>query len=323
MSYEITEAMVQQYHSNIALVCQQRQSKLSPFVDHGTIHAEFDYFDSIGPVEAQPKGGRHSDTPLMSTPHMRRRVTSSGFNWADMVDTADKLRMLADPTGPYTVNAVMAFNRTKDQVIIDAAWDTVWTGKEGKVPLAFPASQVINDGTSATAAATTGLTIDKMLRAREMFWKAEVEENEPLYIACSARQLIELLNTTEVKNADYNTIRALAQGQIDTYMGFKFVRTEKLPWDGNTRDCLIWAKSGLKLFTAEDITVKVSERPDKNYSVQVYVEMDLGALRTEECKVIKCRCKEAATSMTYANQPILSCSEKAEAAVNGAAKGVK
>lgn len=294
MSFEVTEAMVQQYRSNIELVAQQKQSKLAPYVRREGIHAEYEYFDQIGPVEAQPKGGRHSDTPLMSTPHMRRRLTTHGYNWADMVDTADRLRMLADPTGPYTVNAVMAFNRAKDQVIIDALFGTAQAGKEGQTSVAFPNTQTITtNGAIGTTNPTDGLTIDKLLAARELMWKNEViEDGMPLVCACSAVQLRELLNTTEIKNADYNTVRALAQGQVDTFMGFKFVRTEKLPFDGTYRECAIWHPTGLILGVAEDIRVKVSERPDKNYSQQVYVEMDLGAVRMEEVKVIKVRCKE-------------------------------
>ena len=72
-------------------------------------------------MEAQLKGGRHSDTPLMNTPHSRRRVTAAPYNWADLIDTSDKLRILFDPTGPYATNAVMAFNRAMDKAIIDAA----------------------------------------------------------------------------------------------------------------------------------------------------------------------------------------------------------
>lgn len=296
MSFEVTEAMVQQYRSNIELVAQQKQSKLAPYVRREGIHAEYEYFDQIGPVEAQPKGGRHSDTPLMSTPHMRRRLTTHGYNWADMVDTADRLRMLADPTGPYTVNAVMAFNRAKDQVIIDALFGVAQTGKEGKTSVAFPNTQTITTaGATGVTTPTDGLTIEKLLAAREKMWKNEVvEDGMPLICAVSAYQLRELLNTTEVKNADYNTVRALAQGQVDTFMGFKFVRTEKLPYDGTTRDCAIWCPTGLILGVADDIRVKVSERADKNYSQQVYVEMDLGAVRMEEVKVIKVRCKETA-----------------------------
>lgn len=288
MSFEVTEAMVQQYNSNIALVCQQKMSRLRQAVRVESIHAEFEYFDQIGPTEAQPRGGRHSDTPLMSTPHMRRRVTSVPYNWADMVDNPDKLRMLADPTSPYVQNAVMAFNRTMDAVIVNAMVGTAYTGKEGGTPVGFDTTnQVIAHGSS-------GLTIAKLIAAREKFWKNEVDESIPLYIAVTAAQLKDLLGTTQVTSADYNSVKALVQGEINTFMGFNFIRYEKLPYDATTgRDVLAWAKDGVLLALAEDITTKVTERPDKNYSTQVYVEMDLGAVRMEEKKVVKIQCTEA------------------------------
>lgn len=295
MSVEITEAMVQQYRGNVMLLTQQRRSVLEPHVRVEAIHAEFEYFDQIGSVTAQPKNGRHADTPLMDTPHYRRRVTSSPYNWADLIDKSDKLRLLMDPTGPYAQNAVMAFNRRKDQIIIESAFGTAYTGKEGKTQITFPDSQTITtNGAIGITTPTDGLTIAKLLAAREMLWRAEVDEMLPLYCVCSARQLIDMLNTTEVKNADYNTVKALAMGQINSFLGFTFIRSELLPYDvGNTtRDCLIYAKDGILLAKAEDINVKVGERADKNYSTQVYVEMDLGGARMEECKVIKVRCKE-------------------------------
>lgn len=293
MSFEVTTAMVQQYRANIGLLTQQRMSKLEPLVRRESIRAEFEYFDRIGPVEAQKRPGRHSDTPLMSTPHDRRRVTSAPYNWADLVDKPDKLRMLTDPAAAYTVNAVMAFNRAKDRIIIDAMFGTAEAGKEGTIKVPFPDTQTITSaGAVGTGTPSDGLTIDKLLAAKDMLWKAEVDDTMPIFCACSSAQLIELLKTTEIKNADYNTVRALAQGTVDTFMGFKFVRTEMLPFDGTTRDCAIWVMDGMLLATAEDITAKVSERADKNYSQQVYVEMDMGAVRMEECKVIKLRCKE-------------------------------
>lgn len=287
MSTQITEAMVQQYNSNVQLLSQQKQSRLRHAVRVETIHAEYEYFDQIGPVEAQPRGGRHSDTPLMNTPHLRRRVTASAYNWADLIDKPDKLRMLYDPTSPYAVNAVMAFNRAMDNVIITEAFGTAYTGKEGKTPITFPASQTITAG-------DTGLTLDKLIKCREMFWKNEVDETIPLYMAVTSAQLGNLLRTTEVTSADYSSVKALVHGEINTFMGFEFIRFEGLPWASNVRDCLAWAKDGLLLAVAEDITTRISERGDKNYSVQVYAEMDLGATRMEEAKVIKVQCSEAA-----------------------------
>lgn len=290
MPFDITEAFVQQYASNITLLSQQMQSRLRKAVRVEPIHAEFEYFDQIGTTEAQPKGGRHSDTPLMNTPHLRRRVTSSPYNWADMVDNTDKLRMLADPTSAYTMNAVMAFNRMQDRIILDAAFGTAYTGKQGQTAITFPTSQVVGvNGSGSTAA---GLTVDKLILARKKFWQNEVDEMQPLYIACSAEQIDNLLRTTEVTNDDYNTVKALVRGEVDSFMGFTFIRTELVPWADNVRECVAWAKDGILLALSQDVTTKISERSDKNYSTQVYVEMDMGGTRMDEDKVVKIECKE-------------------------------
>jgi hypothetical protein len=286
MSFEVTEAFVNQYHANLILLSQQKTSRLEPYVRREKLTAEFSFYDRIGPVEAQRKGGRHSDTPLMSTPHSRRRVTGVPYNWADMVDKADRIRMLVDPTSPYAQNAIMGFNRTKDRIIIDAAFANAYAGKEGQITVPFPTSQTI-------AADSTGLTIDKLLEAKEMMDAAEVDDAMPRIAVITAKQVTNLLKTTEVKSADYNTIKALAKGEVDTFCGWKFIRTELLPKNGQVRDCLFFVSDGLLLGLSEDITVKVSERPDKNYSTQVYVEMDLGGTRMEEVKVIKVQCTEA------------------------------
>lgn len=287
MSFQITEAFVQQYNSTVSLVSQQKQSRLEPAVRVETIRGTREAFDSIGTVEAQPRGGRHADTPQMDTPHMRRWVTSAPYNWADLVDKPDRLRMLYDPTSPYVQNAVMAFNRAKDKIIIKAAFAPVWTGEHGDVQKTFPASNIIPHG-------STGLTIEKLIQARGMLWRNEIDESEPLFAAVTSFQLEDMLNNTKVQSADYNTIKALVRGEINSFMGFTFIRTEQLEKDDVARKCIVWSKPGLLLAKAEDITTKISERGDKNYSTQVYAEMDLGAVRMEDEKVLQLQCKEGA-----------------------------
>lgn len=287
MSFQITEAFVQQYNSTVSLVSQQKQSRLEPAVRVETIRGTREAFDSIGTVEAQPRGGRHADTPQMDTPHMRRWVTSAPYNWADLIDKPDRLRMLYDPTSPYVQNAVMAFNRAKDKIIINAAFAPAWTGEHGDIQKAFPTGNIIAHG-------DTGLTIEKLIQARGMLWRNEVDESEPLFVAVTSFQLEDMLNNTKVQSADYNTIKALVRGEINSFMGFTFIRTEQLEKEGAARKCIVWSKPGLLLAKAEDITTKVSERGDKNYSTQVYAEMDLGAVRMEDEKVLQLQCKEGA-----------------------------
>jgi hypothetical protein len=97
-----------------------------------------------------------------------------------------------------------------------------------------------------------------------------------------------------VTSSDFNSIKALVAGEVDTFMGFKFIRTELLPKSGNIRSALFFAQQGLCLATAQDITVDVGPRRDKRNSVQVYVSASFGASRMWEEKVLKVNCDESA-----------------------------
>ena len=86
MSWDIDKALVQSYRSNIQIKFQQRVSRLRPFVRVESQNAEFDFYDRIGPTEATEILTRHGDTPLIPTPHDRRRVALRDFDWADVAE---------------------------------------------------------------------------------------------------------------------------------------------------------------------------------------------------------------------------------------------
>ena len=110
---------------------------------------------------------------------------------------------------------------------------------------------------------------------------------------CTADQIQDFLNIAEVKSSDYNTIKALAQGQIDTYLGFKFIRSERLGQDATpNRQVLAFTKSAIGLALGADITTKISERSDKNYATQVFLSMTIGATRIEDEKMVEIACVE-------------------------------
>jgi len=243
--------------------------------------------EQIGSVTAQKRTSRHFVTPLISTPHDARWVFPTDYEWADLIDDADKLRMLIDPTSPYAQNGAYALGRAMDTDIIDAALGTSKTGENGTTSTAFASAQQI-------AAGAAGLTVAKLREAKKILLANEVDvENDPLYIAVTAKQLDDMLGTTQVTSADYNTVKALVQGQVDTFMGFKFVQTELLGVDGSSdRRVIAWAKSGVHCGVWNDISGKVTERADKSYSNQVYVKGTFGATRTEEGKVVEILCSE-------------------------------
>lgn len=105
MSSFITEAFVSQFNSNVMHLSQQQGSRLERTVKKVGIKGKIEYFDRIGQVAAIKKTGRHSSTPQMDTPHGRRSVTTEDYQWADMIDEEDKIRMLIDPTSDYALEA--------------------------------------------------------------------------------------------------------------------------------------------------------------------------------------------------------------------------
>lgn len=280
MSQEITTAMVNQYKQNIDLLSQQKGSRLRNAVTVETINGEYAYFEQIAATAAQLKTTRHMDTPQTDTPHARRRLSLADYVWADFVDKEDLVRTLVDPTSPYAVNAVNAFGRTMDDVILTAMRGTAYTGKAGGTATVLPSGQKIAEG-------NTGLTIAKLISAKELFWANDVDEDEEFYICCTGKELGDLLGTTEVTSADYNTIKALVRGEVDQYMGFTFIRSERITVTTDIAYCPAWAKSGVKLGLGADIHTKISERADKNYLTQVWCGMSIGATRMEEVKVVE------------------------------------
>jgi|LauGreDrversion4_2_1035121.scaffolds.fasta_scaffold35583_1 hypothetical protein len=291
MSDQISTAFVQQYTTNVGLLLQQRGSKLRDAVTVGSYSGKAaKAVEQIGSVTAQARTSRHSDTPLISTPHDARWVFPTDYEWADLIDDQDKLRMLIDPTSPYAINGAYALGRAMDSLIVSAALGSAKTGENGTTTTSFAtASQQV--GVGGTPA---GLTVAKLRSAKKILMANEVDvEQDPLYIAVTAKQLDDLLGTTEVTSSDYNTVKALVQGQVDTFMGFKFIHTELLGVDGSSyRRVIAWAKSGLHLGMWNDINSRIDQRADKSYSTQVYVKGTFGATRTEEKKVVEILCAE-------------------------------
>jgi hypothetical protein len=286
MSTQITTAFVEQYKSNVFHLAQQKGSRLRDTVRSETITGKSHFFERIGSTAAEKRTSRHSDTPRMDTPHSRRKVTMDDYDWADLIDNEDKVRMLISPTSDYALAGAYAMGRAMDDAIISAATGTSYGGVSGGDSVILPAGQKIVHG-------GTNLTIAKCLAAKKLLDAAEVDPDEQRFLICTADQISDFLNITEVKSSDYNTIKALAQGQIDTYLGFKFIRSERLGQDATpNRQVLAFTKSAIGLALGADITTKISERSDKNYATQVFLSMTIGATRIEDEKMVEIACVE-------------------------------
>jgi hypothetical protein len=287
MSSNITTAFVQQYSANVQMLSQQMGSLLRDKVRQESVVGKNAFFDQVGSVTAQLKQSRHSDTPQIDTPHSRRRVSLADYEFADLIDQQDKVRLLIDPTSSYAQAAAYAMGRAMDDVIISAATGTAFTGETGS------GTETAQTAIAANVGSTTGLNIDKLLKAKEKFDLASVDPSIQRYIVVGPEQMSNLLGTTQVTSSDFNSVKALVQGEVDTFLGFKFITSNRLAKGGNDRTCIAFAQDGITLAVGKDVSARIDERADKSYATQVYYCMSIGATRMEKEKVIGITCTEA------------------------------
>jgi len=287
MSTQITTAFVSQFSSNIQMLSQQMGSLLRNAVDVETVTGEKAFFDQVGSAAAVLRTSRHADTPLIETPHSRRMVTMSDYEYADLIDDQDKVRLLVDPTSTYSRAAAAAMGRAMDDAIIAAALGTALTGKDGGTSTAFATA------TNQIAASATGLTLAKLISAKEILDSGDVDPSIPRYIVVSPKQITNLLNSTTVTSSDFNTVKALAMGEINSFVGFNFIVSNRLGVDGSSaRRVIAFAGDGIKLAIGREPVARIDERADKSYATQIYYAMTLGATRMEETKVVEILCVE-------------------------------
>ena len=287
MSNQITTAFVQQYSNNVQMLSQQKGSLLRSAVDVETVTGKNSFFDQVGSALAVKRTTRHADTPQMDTPHARRRVSLVDYEYADLIDNQDKIRTLIDPTSAYASAAAYALGRAQDDEIIAALSGTAYTGETGSTATALPVSQKITEG------GTNGLTIAKLRSAKEILDAASVDPSIARYIAVSPKQITDLLGTTEVTSSDFNSVKALANGEVNSFLGFNFIVSNRLTSASSKRLCLVWAMDGCKMAIGQDLMTRIDERSDKGYAHQVYVCQSIGATRMEEDKVVTIEAHEA------------------------------
>jgi len=293
MSFNVTTHFVQQYTTNVQLLLQQKGSKLRNTVTVGSYTGKAaKAIEQVGPVTAQKRVIRHGDTPLISTPADARWVFPVDYEWADLIDDQDKLRMLIDPQSSYAQNGAYALGRAMDDEIIEAFFSVAKTGENGSTNTSFGSNQDVSVSTGSTGA--TGLNISKLREAKKILMANEVDiDNDPLFCIITAQQHDDLLNEAQAISLDYNTRPVLVDGKITAFMGFNFIHTERLPVDSSSfRRVPAFAKSGMHMGLFNDISTMISDRADKGYATQVYVKGTFGATRTEEGKVVEIKCDE-------------------------------
>ncbi len=298
MPVTIDQVTAQKFASVLLILSQQMGSKFASRVRNESVpSAELAYFDTLAEDDdTAQKTGRHQGTPLSEAIFGRRRVVPLPWTNKKALDKEDLDRMLPDPRNPVAMNQVRSLGRQKDDLIIEAALGSASIGKAGGSSIAFKDdSRSLNGdgtittlGTLATPQTETDITLEKLLIMMRLFNEEDVDPDIRKYWAVSPKEIEDLLNLTEVGSIDFNTVKALQQGKMETFAGFDFFWTNRLPvddTDGTTRRTIAWAQDGLILASIGDISTRIEEAERLDFAWVLFSKMDLGSVRMEGEKV--------------------------------------
>lgn len=235
-------------------------------------------FPKIGKGVATVRVPQTDVTPLNVT-YSQVTVTLSDYIAAEYSDIFNQAKINFDERQELVQVVSKSIARRQDQLIIDA---------------------LTNSSTSLTVAssiggANTNLNLDKLLAAKKQLDAKNVPPTDR-FVVIHANNLASLLDETEVKSSDFNTVKALVAGQVDTYLGFKFItvgdRDEGgLPLSSGDRKVYAFHKQAVGMAEGMGLTTRIDYIPEKT-SYLVASMFSAGAVAIDAEGIVEITCDE-------------------------------
>lgn len=262
---------------------------------------------------------RYGDNPVSEIDHDRRRIDLRTFELGKYIDPKDLKRVVSDPQNPYSQALLASGNRKRDDFIIERYFGPAYTGKGGEriinycvAPGDLEGSKITvgenSNGSSNPIASTTGryalkagdyegvsvgskfvlkgtatktgLTLDKLKALRTTMLRLEaISQDTVLNAFLSSAQFEDLLGIEEIINADYAVRKSLAEGQVTTYMGYRFILTERLPIVDDERRCIVSLPRAFKLAIGEDLKGDIWRDSGKKNIPYIHFKQMIGGSR--------------------------------------------
>lgn len=244
-------------------------------------------FTRMGKGLANQKASQADVTPMDIT-HARQTATLENWNAPEYTDIFDQAEVNFDEKQELASTIAKALARREDQIILDAL---------NAVTFAATNDQNPDTGRLIDVSASANFTLDILRQARAHFQDIEADP-EDQHIALKAAALQNLLEETAVTSSDFNTVKALVRGDLDSYMGFKFhvigTRAEGgLPGVTTDEVAFAWHKPAIGLAIGIDMKTTVDWIAQKT-SWLANGMMKAGAVAREPQGIVKLQYDETA-----------------------------
>ena len=207
-------------------------------------------------------------------------LTLADFNAAEYSDIFSQAKVNFDERQELVQVVAGAMGRRQDQMILDAL-----NGSSTSLTVA-----------NSIGGSTTNMNIAKLREAKRLLDKGNVPP-DGRHIIIHANGLSNLLSETSVTSSDFNSVKALVQGEINTYLGFTFHvlgdRSEGgLPIDGSLdRTCYAFHKDAVGYGEGIAMRTEINYIAEKT-SWLVNEVFSAGAVAIDDEGIVKITCRE-------------------------------
>lgn len=268
------------FGSDMFVQAQQKESKLmnAVYTKAGIVGKAFTQ-PRIGKWSMSPKGARGAKNAQNDPVLSNRYIALSTYEDSRVWTAEDEWKTIVALGGPAMNAASSSLGRQIDSVIISALGGTALAGEAGGTSVVLPTTQKV-------AVGSTNLTIAKIATAARIMDDNDVDASDR-YFVVSPSALHALLTDQKATSTDYTNVKALVAGDLDTFYGFKFIKSTQLVKSSNTRYCYAFQKNAIVLGMNQTPMVRLDELVEQSYDKQVFYTMGLGAGRLEEESVVE------------------------------------
>jgi len=295
MSFTPDTAFVKQYDSMLQMAAAQSESRLSKAVQKQSLKGEEGYIEQLGSLSMVERTSRFAEVTPADITHSRRKYFARTYEVPSWIEKDDEFQMLINRPEAYAIRHAEAANQKIDDVIIEAFDASVMTGKTGTTTTTFDTANQLIASDFEVAATHTNLTVRKLLRALTKLNAAETLNNgAKRYIVCSSVNIESLLRDNNVTSADFNSVKALVAGEVNSFLGFEFIRSERLGLNGSYRKAFAFTSEAMVLVNSYALETKMDYLPERSHVLQILSKMRVGAVRNFENKIVRIDCNESA-----------------------------
>lgn len=280
MAQLISNAFVQLFDAEVKQAYQAKRMLAGLTRERNNIEGSSVKFPKIGTGSATLRVPQTDVTP-MNVSYSNVTCTLQDWNAAEYSDIFQQQKVNFDERRELVQVVSNAIGRRMDQLLLDSL-----NGSSTSLTVA-----------NSIGGSTTGLNVAKLRRAKALMDKNNVPA-EGRTMIIHANSLESLLGETAATSIDFNSVKALVSGEINTYLGFTFVtigdRTEGgLPIDGSLdRTCYAFHRDALGFAVGMNMRSEINYVPEKT-SWLINGMFSAGAINIDDTGIVKITTRES------------------------------